>query len=183
MVSAGRKAGVTGEVSAIGKAVAERLRQDGAEVLDVDTYLLKSVEAAGCKIDDGYLIEQLAAHAHDFDYLVNAAGVLRVKPVGEASVEDWRMIQTVNAESVLLIRQLIGARRKPGAAVNPSLSSAKLATSVDSAAKRGITASNLDARRKQAAPLTPAPAPTSFVFSSRTRRPIVMDSRPNSTAA
>ncbi len=67
-----------------------------------------------------------------FDYLVNAAGILRVKPIIEVTVEDWRTIQTVNAESVFFLCQLIGARLNPGGAVvNLSSSSAKLATSVD----------------------------------------------------
>ena len=74
-------------------------------------------------------------HAQGFDYLVNAAGILRVKPILEVTVEEWRTIQTVNAESVFFLCQLIGARLNPGGAVvNLSSSSAKLATSVDVAA-------------------------------------------------
>jgi len=139
MVSAGRRAVVTGGASGIGRAVAKRLRQAGAEVLvvDVDAERLKPVEASGCEIcvadlADPAQRERVAAYARDFDYLVNAAGVLRVKPILEVTVEDWRTTQTVNAESVFFMCQLVGARLKPGGAVvNLSSSSAKLATSVD----------------------------------------------------
>ena len=53
----------------------------------------------------------------------------------EVTVEEWRTIQTVNAESVFFLCQGIGARLNPGGAiVNLSSSSAKLATSTDVAA-------------------------------------------------
>ncbi len=48
------------------------------------------------------------------------------------TVEDWRTIQTVNAEAVFFLCQQIGPRLNPGGAiVNLSSSAAKLATSVD----------------------------------------------------
>jgi NAD(P)-dependent dehydrogenase (short-subunit alcohol dehydrogenase family) len=142
MISAGRKAIVTGAASGIGRAVAERLRKSDVEVLavDIDAERLRSVEALGCETyvaDLAYPAqrERLAAYVRDFDFLVNAAGVLRVKPILEVTVEEWRTMQTVNAESVFFLCQLIGARLNPGGAVvNLSSSSAKLATSVDVAA-------------------------------------------------
>jgi NAD(P)-dependent dehydrogenase (short-subunit alcohol dehydrogenase family) len=142
MASAGRKAVVTGAASGIGRAVTERLRGEGVEVLavDIDAGRLEELKPRGCEVfvanlGDPAERERLAASARGFDYLVNAAGVLRVKPILEVTVEDWRTIQTVNAESVFFLCQLIGAELKPGGAVvNLSSSSAKLATSVDVAA-------------------------------------------------
>ena len=142
MASSERRAVVTGAASGIGRAVTERLLREGIGVLaaDVDERRLKSVAALGCDVfvadlaDDAQRAE-LAAAAQGFDYLVNAAGILFVKSIFEVTVQDWRKIQTVNAESVFFLCQQIGSRLNPGGAVvNLSSSSAKLATSVDVAA-------------------------------------------------
>ena len=142
MASARRKAIVTGAASGIGRAVAKRLSGEGVDVtaVDIDGERLADLKAHDCEIHIADLAdhaqrERLAKTARDFDYLVNAAGILRVKPIFEVTVEEWRTIQTVNAESVFFLCQLIGARLNPGGAiVNLSSSSAKLATSVDVAA-------------------------------------------------
>jgi NAD(P)-dependent dehydrogenase (short-subunit alcohol dehydrogenase family) len=142
MASKQRKAIVTGAASGIGWAVAQRLVGEGVDVLavDVDGQRLENAASHGYDIFVADLADpaqraKLAAVANEFDYLVNAAGVLRVKPILEVTVEDWRTIQTVNVESVFFLCQQIGARLNPGGAiVNLSSSSAKLATSVDVAA-------------------------------------------------
>ena len=139
MASKQRKAIVTGAASGIGRAAMERLVAEGVEVLavDIDGERLKLAPSDNCEVFVADLADpaqraKLAAAASDFDYLVNAAGVLRVKPILEVTLEDWRMIQTVNAESVFFLCQQIGPRLNPGGAiVNLSSSSAKLATSVD----------------------------------------------------
>jgi NAD(P)-dependent dehydrogenase (short-subunit alcohol dehydrogenase family) len=139
MASSGRRAVVTGAAGGIGRAVTERLLHEGVEVLavDVDGTHLKDIAALGCDVfvadlaDDGQRAK-LAAVAERFDYLVNAAGTLFVKPIFEVTVEDWRRIQTVNVESVFFLCQRIGGRLNPGGAVvNLSSSSAKFATSID----------------------------------------------------
>ena len=129
MASSERRAVVTGAASGIGRAVTERLLREGIGVLAADV--------DGCDVfvadlaDDAQRAE-LAAAAQGFDYLVNAAGILFVKSIFEVTVQDWRKIQTVNAESVFFLCQQIGSRLNPGGAVvNLSSSSAKLATSVD----------------------------------------------------
>ena len=134
-----RKAVVTGAAGGIGRAATERLVREGVDVLavDVDGQRLEHVAALGCRIFVADLADQaqrakLADAAGGFDYLVNAAGILFVKPILEVTVEDWRTIQTVNAESVFFLCQQVGSRLNPGGAVvNLSSSSAKLATSVD----------------------------------------------------
>jgi NAD(P)-dependent dehydrogenase (short-subunit alcohol dehydrogenase family) len=134
-----RKAVVTGAARGIGRAVTERLLREGVRVLavDIDGPRLKSAASIGCDVfvadiaDDAQRLK-LAATAEGFDYLVNAAGILSVKPIMEVTVEEWRTIQTVNAESVFFLCQRIGGRLNPGGAVvNISSSSAKLATSID----------------------------------------------------
>lgn len=139
MASSKRRAVVTGTAHGIGRAVTERLLREGVDVLavDIDGTRLKDVAAPGCEVlvadlaDDAQRVK-LAAAAEGFDYLVNAAGILRVKPIMTVTVDDWRTIQTVNVESVFFLCQRVGGRLKPGGAVvNLSSSSAKLATSVD----------------------------------------------------
>jgi NAD(P)-dependent dehydrogenase (short-subunit alcohol dehydrogenase family) len=139
MASRKRKAIVTGAASGIGRAVAERLIDEGVGVIavDIDSVRLQAIASPGCEIfvadlADAASREKLTSVADGCDYLVNAAGILRVKPILEVTIEDWRTIQTVNAESVFFLCQQIGARLNPGGAiVNLSSSSAKLATSVD----------------------------------------------------
>jgi NAD(P)-dependent dehydrogenase (short-subunit alcohol dehydrogenase family) len=137
-----RRGIVTGAGSGIGKAVALRLLGQGVEVLavDIDETRLAEVKEAGCVTIAADLAEpadraRLAGIAEGFDYLVNSHGIILIKPVLEVSLEDWRRIQTVNAESVFFLCQQIGPRLQPGGAiVNLSSSSAKLASTVEVAA-------------------------------------------------
>jgi len=139
MAPSERRAVVTGAAGGIGRAVTERLLQEGVDVLavDVNGTRLKDIAALGCDVFVADLADdaqraKLAAVTEGFDYLVNAAGILRVKPIMKVTVEDWRTIQTVNVESVFFLCQRIGGRLNPGGAVvNLSSSSAKLATSLD----------------------------------------------------
>ena len=78
---------------------------------------------------------RLADWAEGANYLVNSAGVILIKPIFEVTVEDWRRVQTINAEATFFLCQQIGPRLIPGGAiVNLSSSSAKLATTVEVAA-------------------------------------------------
>lgn len=139
--SAKRRAIVTGAASGIGKAVAERLRREDVDVLavDVDAHRLKELAVAGCRtqradLGDPLQRDKLAAAADGIDYLVNAAGIIRLKPIFEFTVDDWRDIFTVNAESIFFLCQAIGPRMRPGGAiVNLSSSSAKLASTTEAA--------------------------------------------------
>jgi len=137
-----RRAIVTGAARGIGRAVARRLVAEGVEVLavDIDDRRLDELVAEGCSVrvvdlSDPAERRALSEVADGYDYLVNSAGVLRVTPIFEVTVEEWRRIQTVNAESVFFLCQGIGPSLRPGGAiVNLSSSSAKLATSIDVAA-------------------------------------------------
>jgi NAD(P)-dependent dehydrogenase (short-subunit alcohol dehydrogenase family) len=137
-----RRGVVTGAGGGIGKALVRRLRQEGAETLAVDVKPdgLADLEDARCKTLVGDLTEpafraKVADWAEGADYLVNAAGVILIKPIFDLTVEDWRRVQTVNAETTFFLCQKIGPRLSPGGAiVNLSSSSAKLATTVEVAA-------------------------------------------------
>jgi NAD(P)-dependent dehydrogenase (short-subunit alcohol dehydrogenase family) len=138
-VSAPRMAVVTGAASGIGRATADRLLSEGVAVLgvDIDEAGLEPLAAAGADVLAVDLAlpgerERAADAATDADYLVNAAGIIRLKPILEFTVEDWREIFTVNAESIFFLCQRIGPKlRDGGAIVNLSSSSAKLATTTE----------------------------------------------------
>jgi NAD(P)-dependent dehydrogenase (short-subunit alcohol dehydrogenase family) len=136
-----RRGVVTGAARGIGRAVCDRLLREGVSVLAVDVNEggLKACAEAGCEtlkadLADPVARDQLAAAADGYDYLVNAAGIILLKSIFEVSVEEWRRVQTVNAESTFFLCQKIGPRMRPGGSiVNLSSSSAKLANTVEAA--------------------------------------------------
>ena len=139
----GRRGIVTGAASGIGRAVAGRLLREGVEVLavDINAGRLQDLAAAGCATLTADLADPAARdrladeQGEDLAYLVNAAGIILLKPITEITVDEWRRVQTVNAEAIFFLCQRIGPRMRPGGAiVNLSSSSAKLATTVEVAA-------------------------------------------------
>jgi NAD(P)-dependent dehydrogenase (short-subunit alcohol dehydrogenase family) len=133
---------VTGAGGGIGKAVVHRLLREGVGVLAVDVHKggLNDLRDDGCESLVGDITKpevraRIADWAEDADYLVNAAGVILIKPIFDLTVDDWRRVQTINAEATFFLCQKIGPRLSPGGAiVNLSSSSAKLATTVEVAA-------------------------------------------------
>jgi NAD(P)-dependent dehydrogenase (short-subunit alcohol dehydrogenase family) len=76
--------------------------------------------------------DRIAEAAGTFDYLVNSAGVLFVKPIWDVSLEEWRHLYAVNVEGTFFMIQRLGRRmRRGGAVLNLSSSSAKLASTVE----------------------------------------------------
>ena len=134
-----RRGVVTGAGSGIGRAVVNRLLAEDVAVtaVDIDAQLLEPLRSDGCEIfaldvTDPAARRTLIDAAEGADYLVNSAGILKVKPIFDVTVEDWRSVQIVNAEAVFFLCQQIGPRLRPGGAiVNLSSSSAKLSTSID----------------------------------------------------
>ena len=138
-MSAPRTAVVTGAASGIGRATTDRLLREGVSVVcvDVNRAGLEPLAAAGADVLVADLAlpgerERVAGVAAGADYLVNAAGIIRLKPILDFTVDDWREIFTVNAESIFFLCQQIGPQlREGGAIVNLSSSSAKLATTTE----------------------------------------------------
>jgi NAD(P)-dependent dehydrogenase (short-subunit alcohol dehydrogenase family) len=140
--AATRRGIVTGAASGIGRAVARRMLREGVDVLAVDVAADKLLPLEGphcttlvADLSDPAARERLADMADGADYLVNSHGIIMIRPIFEITLEDWRRVQTINAESIFFLCQKIGPRLKPGGAiVNLSSSSAKLATTIEVAA-------------------------------------------------
>ena len=141
MSATGKRAIVTGAASGIGQAVALRLLREGAAVVaaDMNEAGLGPVVEAGATPFVGNLAvdadrDRLIATGEGADYLVNAAGIIRLKPILEFTVQDLRDIYAINVEATWDLVSRIG-RTMPsgGAIVNLSSSSAKLATTTEAA--------------------------------------------------
>ena len=136
-----RRAVVTGAASGIGQAVALRLLREGIEVIAADRNEagLDPVVVAGATPFVGDLStdadrDRLVAAGEGVNHLVNAAGIIRLKPILEFTVQDIRDIYAINVEATWDLTSRIG-RTMPsgGSIVNLSSSSAKLATTTEAA--------------------------------------------------
>src|SRR6476661_5089299 len=109
----GRQALVTGAASGIGRAVARRLRGDGAHVLVLDR------DAAGAKsvadeVDGEALVADLGDPAvigdlplGEVDVLVNNAGLQHVAAVEDFDPDRWRLIHAVLLEAPFRFAQAV----------------------------------------------------------------------------
>ena len=159
----GRLAVVTGAASGIGQAVAMRLLAEGARVLAVDINgdgLEPVVELGAVPLvadlsqpDDRARVIAAGRGAH---YLVNAAGILFMRPIFEVGYEEWKRIWAVNVDSMFFLCQGIGPSMPAGGAiVNLSSSSAKLATTIEVAPYSMTKAAALGMTRSFAYALAP----------------------------
>ncbi len=102
-MSAPRRAIITGGVSGLGAAAAERLRADGIEVITVDIS-----EAADHQVDisDNAAVQTMAAVVGPVDIVVNCAGVVGPnKPLLDTTPEEWQRTVDVNVMgTVAMIR-------------------------------------------------------------------------------
>jgi NAD(P)-dependent dehydrogenase (short-subunit alcohol dehydrogenase family) len=142
----GRRAIVTGAASGIGKAVALHLLGEGALVtaVDVNEAGLEDARAAGAETlatdlsdESGRAAVVAAAEAHPTHYLVNAAGILGLKPIWDVTQADFRRIFAVNLESAWFLCRDVGRQLvEGGAIVNFSSPSARWAYTLETAPYR-----------------------------------------------
>ncbi len=135
----GKLAVVTGAASGIGQATAIRLRDEGMRVIAVDMNKdalekVTGVEHLVADLSKSEDRDKLVAAAQGAHALVNAAGLIRLKPILEFTVQDIRDIYAVNVEAVWDLTSRIGRTMTTGASiVNLSSVSAKLATTPETA--------------------------------------------------
>ena len=143
----GRTAVVTGAAGGMGVEIARALALRGlavaavdndAEQLGVCVEKLRSenlnVHGFPADVTDGAeveaVVERVEQELGPIDYLVNAAGVLRVAEVTELSEEDWSRTFQVNTNGVFLTSRAVARRmvpRRSGAIVTVASNSASTA--------------------------------------------------------
>jgi 3-oxoacyl-[acyl-carrier protein] reductase len=119
----GKVAIVTGASRGIGRAIAERLAQDGASVVinygrsaDQAKELVSSIEANGGQalavqadisqvVDIRRLFQETVNRFGQLDILVNNAGIGKAAPIAEVTEEDFDAVLAINVRGVLFAMQ------------------------------------------------------------------------------
>ncbi|GGD98923.1 3-oxoacyl-ACP reductase [Aureimonas endophytica] len=135
----GRKAVVTGGSRGIGKALAEALAAQGADVaivvrstLGLAEELVAGFNAGGgdsfaiqADVSDPADVARLAAEVESrwgrCDILVNNAGIVLPGPAEDFPLDAWRQTMSVNLDGVFLVSQALGRlmiRQKKGSIIN-----------------------------------------------------------------
>jgi len=120
----GKVALVTGGRSGIGRAIAERLQQEGARVFTAQRGADERFESHACDLADpracAAAVDATVARAGRLDVLVNNAGMMQEARVEDMSLEDWRRNLDVNLTApFLLIRSALPQlRQNRGTIVN-----------------------------------------------------------------
>ncbi|WP_439656007.1 2,3-dihydro-2,3-dihydroxybenzoate dehydrogenase [Lentzea sp. HUAS TT2] len=143
----GRTAVVTGAAGGMGVEIARALALRGLAVAAVDNDAEQlgvcveklrgenlNVHGFPADVTDGAeveaVVERVEQELGPIDYLVNAAGVLRVAEVTELSEEDWSRTFQVNTNGVFLTSRAVARRmvpRRSGAIVTVASNSASTA--------------------------------------------------------
>ncbi len=114
---AGRRCVITGAARGIGAEIAARFRAEGAVVAlaDIDPAVKATADALDGVAEVVDLAdpaatraatESLIAALGGIDVLVNNAGILRITPLLEITVEEWDLVMDVNARSMLVSTQV-----------------------------------------------------------------------------
>ncbi|SDW32453.1 meso-butanediol dehydrogenase / (S,S)-butanediol dehydrogenase / diacetyl reductase [Ruegeria halocynthiae] len=121
---AGKTALVTGGRSGIGRAIAQRLRDEGANVYTAQRGADDDFPSFPADFSDpdspARIIEQVIAQAGQLDVLINNAGMMQEASVDDMSLADWQRSLTVNLTAPFLLIQaaLPHLRKTKGSIVN-----------------------------------------------------------------
>jgi 3-oxoacyl-[acyl-carrier protein] reductase len=147
---------VTGGASGIGRAIVERLAEDGFHIVIVDLNRERADELVAVLQDKGQSAE---AHATDItneeavraligqlpplDVLVNNAGILKDQPFETCTAADFRRTYEVNMIAVFNFAQAAVAKMRPGAKIVNIASRAYLGArnQIDYVASKGAVVS------------------------------------------
>ncbi|MEM7694088.1 MAG: SDR family oxidoreductase [Pseudomonadota bacterium] len=135
MMFDGKRALVTGAGKGIGRTIVADLVARGATVVAVSRTAADLAdlpcETVVCDLEDLAAAKAMAEAAGPIDCLVNNAGIARLSPLLETSMEEFDTVMAVNTKAPLVIAQVVAkgliARGAPGAIVNVSSTAARLA--------------------------------------------------------
>lgn len=120
---AGKTVLVTGGRSGIGRACAERFRDEGAHVLTAqrgDAGDLETIQAdLGDPAAPAAIVSEVVARSGGLDVLINNAGTMQEATVAEMDLADWERTFAINLTApFLLIKHALPHLRGGGAIVN-----------------------------------------------------------------
>ncbi|MBM2620870.1 SDR family oxidoreductase [Actinoplanes sp. LDG1-06] len=195
-----RVAIVTGGSGGIGRAVAERLAQQGVAVVvhysgneakAQDT--VKSIVAAGGQatasggdVADPEAMTALFRHATDtfggIDVLAHTAGIMPLAPIAEMDLDTFDLIQRTNVRGTFVLNQLAARRLRAGGAIinfSSSLTRLQMPTYGPYAASKGaveamtlILARELRGRDITVNAVAPGPTATPLFFEGKSEQVI-----------
>ncbi len=132
---------VTGAASGIGRALAEDLLSEGAQVVacDRDAPGLEPLGARGARCVTADLATTqgrtaLCDAAAGLTHLVNCAGLIRLVPLDAVDEDLWDLTMAVNAKAVFFLCQALVPQIPPGGSVvNLSSTAAKTGSTLEAA--------------------------------------------------